>query len=345
MTALTQFQRLEAEGLWHPAGDGSARPVVVSLGEATITLADPGSDRPLTHWALAAMCRVDAGRGPAVYLPGAPATQTGEADERLEVHDPLMIDAIARVHRAVAARRRRPGRLRGGLMLAGLGLLVVATGLWLPDALVRHAARITPPAEAARIGAALLQDMETRTGPECRRAGGMSVLRHFAPKLLGPDARVAVVPARLGHAIRLPGHLYVIGDDLIGAAAGPEAAAGHLLAAAVAQGDTDVLGQAVGRAGARAALTMLTTGHMPAAALAGQGTAILDAPPPRPAEEALLQRFADVGLSSEPYARSLDPTGETVLGLIEADPFRGAAPPAPLLTETQWLALREICGD
>ena len=35
-------------------------------------------------------------------------------------------------------------------------------------------------------------------------------------------------------------------------------------------------------------------------------------------------------------------TGETVLGLIEADPFAKEAPP-PLLRDAEWLQLQTIC--
>ena len=60
-------------------------------------------------------------------------------------------------------------------------------------------------------------------------------------------------------------------------------------------------------------------------------------------KEALLAEFAKVGVSSTPYAFSLDPSGETVLGLIEADPFKGAPAPEPVLADADWIALQTIC--
>ena len=39
-----------------------------------------------------------------------------------------------------------------------------------------------------------------------------------------------------------------------------------------------------------------------------------------------------------------EPTGASVLPLIEGDPFRSATPPKPLLTDQQWLALQQICA-
>ena len=59
---------------------------------------------------------------------------------------------------------------------------------------------------------------------------------------------------------------------------------------------------------------------------------------------ALPPAFAERGLSTEPYARSIDPTGAAVLPLIEADPIRQGTTPARLLTDEQWLALQQICA-
>ena len=60
---------------------------------------------------------------------------------------------------------------------------------------------------------------------------------------------------------------------------------------------------------------------------------------PRP--ERLLQRFAEAGISSTPFAYAIDPTGETTLPLIEADPHAGDA--RPVMTDTDWVALQGIC--
>ena len=57
--------------------------------------------------------------------------------------------------------------------------------------------------------------------------------------------------------------------------------------------------------------------------------ALLLRPAPRPDDNALLDKMREAGVPSAPYARSLDPSGETVLALIEADPFRAVDPPEP----------------
>ena len=54
MIALTEFDRLEASALWRPEGDSQRVEVIVSVGEATLTLSDI-TGRALTHWSLPAV--------------------------------------------------------------------------------------------------------------------------------------------------------------------------------------------------------------------------------------------------------------------------------------------------
>ena len=148
----------------------------------------------------------------------------------------------------------------------------------------------------------------------------------------------------MGGALRLPGPFTVIGEDLIERQVTPEVAAGHILAAQAAAVRDDPLLAALRHAGPRATFHLLTAGTLPAKSLSGYGEKLLADAVPRPDDEPLLAYFTRAGISSEPYARSLDPTGEAVLGLIEADPFR-TAEPRPVLSEREWVALQEICDQ
>jgi hypothetical protein len=49
-------------------------------------------------------------------------------------------------------------------------------------------------------------------------------------------------------------------------------------------------------------------------------------------------------VASTPYARAVDPSGESVLRLIEADPFAQEAAP-PLLKDGDWISLQAICAE
>jgi hypothetical protein len=70
----------------------------------------------------------------------------------------------------------------------------------------------------------------------------------------------------------------------------------------------------------------------------------MTAPPELVAPEAMLAGFAHWQVRARPYAYAEDITGESTVALIEADPFAGTAPPPPLLSDSDWLRLQEICG-
>lgn len=339
MTALTEFQRLEAQGSWRETPDAQLREVIVSVGEATLVLSDPKSDRPLTHWSLPAVTRLNPGKMPAVYAPG-----SQRADETVEIDDPLMIDAIARVQRAISLHRTHPGRLRGALTILTLVAVLAALVFWLPDAIIRHAAKIAPPAQARQIGQAVLSDIENSTGKICTRKSGQAVLDWLSPRLVDGKSHLRVVPGPLNGALRLPGDLYVLGGDLLVSAPGPEAAAGHVIAASLASDDREVTLGALQYAGLGAVLRLMTLGDLPSDAMAGYGEKLLSRNPPRPDDAALLEQLAQRGLGSDAYARTIDPTGAAVPELIENDPARTAPPGPPLLTDPQWLALQQICA-
>lgn len=339
MTALTQFQRLEAPGVWRSAPGERLRDVVVSFGDASLVLRDPRSEEPLSHWSLPAVTRLNPGQMPAIFAPGA-----AEQDEVVEIDDPLMVEAIERIHVVIAASRARPGRVRGALLWASLATMGIAAVLWLPGAVMTHAARIAPPAQRTAVGLAILADMQKTTGAPCDRASGAAVLDRLSSRLLGPGGRIVVLPATTRGARALPGRIVVIGDDMIAGEPGPAVAAGHVLAADLSAQQSDPLAEVIRSAGFGAALRMLVSGTLPDAALSGQGAARLLAPAPRPDDEALLARMSAAGVSSQPYARSLDPSGETVLTLIEADPYRATAPETPLLSDGEWVQLQQICS-
>lgn len=339
MTALTEFERLEAWGSWRESPEARLRDVVVSVGDASLILHDPKSEVPLAHWSLPAVKRLNPGKVPAIYSPCG-----NGPDETLEIDDALMIEAIERIHKAIAARRAHPGRLRGGLLVAAVLGMGAAAVIWLPDALIRHATKIAPPAQARAIGEAVLDDITRSTGAVCDRKSGQAVLDWIAPRLIGDGATIRVVPGPVHGARRLPGGLYVMGSDMLAGSPGPSAAAGHLIAAQMAGNERQIMQDALDYAGIQPVLRLLTLGSLPARALEGYGETMLTKAPSLPPEQDLLAAFAEKGVSSEPFARSIDPTGASVLALIEADPFRTGPRPRPLLTDQQWLALQQICA-
>lgn len=335
MTALRKYQRLECGGLWRAAADAQRRDVTVSFGEASLVISDSRSGTPLAHWSLPAVERRNPGARPAIFSPDA------DAGETLEIDDPDMIGALETVARSL--RRGRPAgpmlrrALAGGLAVA----LVLLAVFWLPQALVTHAVRVLPQAKKAEIGALVLSDLE-RAGHEiCTAPLGLRALARLQERLGGVGLVVLAGPVAPA-AMALPGGGVALGEAVIGDHDTPEVAAGHVLAALAGAEAEDPLVPALRAAGLYGTLMLLITGDLPEGALRGYGARLKTRPPPKPPAEALLQRFAAAEISVAPYAYALDPSGETTLALIEADPHRDT-PPRQVLADGDWVSLQGIC--
>lgn len=338
-TALARFQRLEARGLWRDLPEAQRREVVVKLGAASLVLTDPRSDVALTHWSLPAILRLNPGQLPARYAPGE------DAGEELELDDSDMMGALDTVQAALARARPRPGWLRGAIMGGVLAAVLAAAVFLLPDALVRHTAGALPEVTRAEVGRLALADLSRLTGAPCAAPAGRAALDRLAARLFPGQAPVTLAVVREGvtGALALPGRHVVLAEALLAEAEGPEVAAGHVLAAQAAAEAADPTIPLLRHAGLAATLRLLTTGRMAAGDAAGHAEALLSAPRTAVDDEALLARFRAAGLASSPYAWAVDPTGESVLGLIEADPFP-AGPPRPLMSAADWDALQDICA-
>ncbi|KFE36040.1 hypothetical protein [Thioclava atlantica] len=337
MTALSEYERLEATGIWRPAPDAQREEVILSLGDATLVISDDRSAIARAHWSLAAMIRRNPGERPALYAP------SDEPGEELEIDDDLMIAAIEKVQAIIESRRPHPGRLRGVLIgLAAVTLGAVAL-FWLPGALVDHAARIAPQAKRVEIGRKLLAEFTKMTGTPCHSPAGDGALDALAKRLPGQEA-IVVLPDALKGARLLPGGLAVIGRDTIDGPDTPEVVAGYLISAQRSAAGERPLHRLLSWLGPSAALRLLTTGDLPDTGIAAYAQQLLQNAPERPKSDILLRAFRDAGVSSIPYAYALDPSGESVLGLIEADPFKGKPAPDPVLEDAQWVALQDICS-
>ncbi len=338
MTALQEYQRLECTGLWRDGPEAQRREVIVSFGDATLVISETRSGRALAHWSLPATVRLP---GPALPARFAPAM---DAEEELEIDDEAMVAAIAKVHQLIEARRPHPGRLRRALLGGALAAVASALVFLMPDALVRHTAASLPFAKRQEIGRAVLADLARLAGTPCASPEGQEALARLHERLLGPAGEIFVVPDGIARSLVLPGGIIVLGRALVEGADTPEVAAGEVLAADLAAAVEDPLVTVLRHAGLRATFTLLTTGDLPQGAVAGAGETLLGGERPMVAEQALIDRFAAAGVASSPYAYALDPSGESVLTLIEADPLRGRSPERPVLDDTDWVALQGVCA-
>jgi hypothetical protein len=337
MTALSDYARLEAAGVWRPAPGAQRRDVIVTMGEATLTLIDH-RDVALAHWSLPAVVRLNPGERPALFAPGP------DAPEVLEIADEAMVAAVMRVRAAVDRARPRAGRLRLWLSaVAGAAVLALVV-FWLPGAMVRHAAAVLPEAARVRVGQDLLANIARVAGAPCASEPGQAALDRLVLRVLGPGAAQAVVlPSGAAPSGHLPGGIILLDRTLVELAEGPEVAAGAILAERLRADRQDPVVRLLDEAGIVATFRLLTTGAIPRPVLDAHAERLLGRAPAAVPDDALLARFEAAEVASSPYAYALDVTGETVLGLIEADPLRGRQG-AALLTDGDWLALQGICG-
>lgn len=339
MTALSEYQRLEASGLWRARPEDQRRDVIVSLGDATLTMSDT-RDVALAHWSLAAVARASAkGKRPAVFHPD------GDPGETLELGDDAaeMIAAIERLRGAIERRRPRPGRLRFGLIGGVFAVLGALAIFWLPDALLRQTVQVVPAVKRTEIGTALFDAMTRVTGQPCATPGGTAALAALAQRLNVSSGRIEVVRGGTQRAIALPGGTIVLDHALVEDWEDADVPAGYVIEAQTRAALDDPLRALLSHSGLLASLKLLTTGELGTETLADYAETLVTTQAPEVPQEALLRGFETAEVHSTPYAYARDVTGETVLGLIEADPMRGRDP-APVLRDRDWVRLQGICG-
>lgn len=337
MTELSEKHRMEAPGLWRAEAEAQRQNVTVSVGDATLVI-QSGAGQALAHWSLAAVERVNPGERPARYVPGA------GAEEELEIADNALADAIERVRRVVEREKPHPGRLRRVGLAVVLIAALVAAALWLPGAIVRHAARVIPDAKRAEIGASLFTQIRKSAGSPCGGVRGNDALAALDQRLRGIGAGIVrVMPQGLAEPVHLPGGTILLGRAAVEDVEEVEATAGYILAEDARATMIDPMRALLDWAGPGVAFTLLTSGNVPPDRLAAYGEAMLTRAPAALDHDTLLMRFEAARVPARPYALARDISGESTLALIEAD----AIVPAPderLISDSDWIALQEICG-
>ncbi|WP_282181393.1 hypothetical protein [Aliiroseovarius marinus] len=338
MTALTKYDRLEATALWRPEEGAQRVDVLLSLGDATLTISDM-RENVLNHWSLPAIQRVNPGERPAIFRPGDDAT------EELETEDDEMIRALEKVRKLIERRRPHPGRLRHWVTAGVLVSLLLLAVFWLPGALRSYTVSVVPEPTRAAIGQQILTRIGRITGQECRGREGRAVLTRLARNTTGnPNLRVVVLSSGVQSSKHLPGNITLLNRALIEDFEHPDVLAGFLLAEELRRDSTDPIIPLLNHAGLRGTVQLLTTGYLPEAAIDEYAEDLLTTPQSEVSTTALLERFKAQGISATPYAYALDLTGETTLDLIEADPVPEALA-NPLLSDDDWVRLQGVCGE
>lgn len=336
MTALNQYDRLEATGLWRATPDDQRREVIVSIGEATLIISDM-RDQALTHWSLAAVERANSGNSPAIFFPDGDPGETlelaTEADE--------MIAAIDKLRHAVEQSRPRPGRVRLFSVTASILAVAALVVFWLPNAMLRHTVSVVPDVNRAAIGRSLLQRIERVSGPACAETAGVAALNRLGQEI-GPS-QLVVLRAGVRDALHLPGGLTLLNRALIEDYEEPAVAAGFIISEQVRASALDPLEAMLRTSGIMASFHLITTGSLSEETLDAYAQHLLTEPRPDVSDAQLLDAFAKAELRSTPFAYAIDVSGETVLGLIEADPMVGRDT-RRLLSDGDWIRLQNLCG-
>ncbi|WIY25338.1 hypothetical protein [Parasedimentitalea psychrophila] len=336
MTALREYQRLEAAGLWRASPEEQRRDVIVSVGDATLTIIDM-KERPLAHWSLAAVERQNPGRYPALFHPDGDPGETLELGE----DETTMLKAIERVQQAIAGARPHPGRLRSVSVLGGLGLFAALLVFWLPGAMIRHTVSVVPDIKRKAIGQALLGRIERVSGQACSTPETAPILAKLAERT--GVRQVVVLRDGLTSSLHLPGNIVLLNRSLIEDHEDPAVAAGAILIERARAQTSDPLIEVLTSGGMLASFRLLTTGKLDRNSLDRFTETMVSAPRPDVPQEKILATFAQAAIPSTPYAYAQDITGEKVLGLIEADPMAGRSL-EPVLNDRDWVQLQNICG-
>jgi hypothetical protein len=330
MTALKKFERLESLGLWKETRTSQKKEVIVSFGKASLVLSD-NTDTPLTHWALGALEINTADEERVVYTPDKSGFET------LEISDPTMNRAIAKIRNAI----RKPKSHRGRIRLLSTGLIVFSLSLlaafWLPGAVADYATRIVSDTKAREIGAKLMPYINQYSGLPCQSENSDPVIRKLEDRLIGQSDNTLFI-ADLGarYSTHLPGGIILANRVLVEDFPQVEVLAGFVLMEQTLQDNNSALRSLFLDAGTVATLSFLVTGNIDDDVLGAFAKNQMTRPVDTPDTETLLARFKTAGISSTPYAKALNNQA-----LQDGDPVTGVYD--PILDDPEWLALQAIC--
>lgn len=254
-----------------------------------------------------------------------------------------MVAAIERVRRAIRKGTPRPGRLRGAILAAAVLGLVGGLAIWAPGAIRSQAAALLPPAARDAIGVGLMEEIRRIAGPPCDDPRGQAALDRLSAKVAS-GAEVLVMPSAIDTVATLPGGTILLGRGVVEDHETPFVAAGYLVEADLRRSAHDPMRALLDEASIVEAARLMTTGRMAERALVAHAETLARTPGAAVSEADLVTRFAMLDLPAAPYAYAVDISGESVLGLIEADPV-SLAEADPPIGDSDWVALQGICGE
>lgn len=334
MTALDQYERLEATGLWRETKTSQNIEVLITFGNASLILSD-FTGNPLTHWSLPAVARLNKGKTPAMYSPNSYGIET------LEIDDEAMIIAIEEVRKTIKSRRPRKGRLRILTFLTTLLIILLLAIFWLPNILIQHTSSLVYAEQRKQIGFQLIDHISKFIGPNCAADSEINPLNQLESRLFpNSDIKIYVFSGGIKSAIHLPGQFILLNQFIVEDFETPDVVAGFSIIEKIKMDKHDPIEQLLSFAGTRVVLKFLTTGRLSQITLEQYAKYILSLEPVKLETELIISEFKSRDVNLDPYAYAIDVTGETTSELIEQNSnFENRQ----ILTKQEWLNLQSIC--
>ncbi|MEM8790362.1 MAG: M48 family metallopeptidase [Pseudomonadota bacterium] len=373
MTALEKYARLEAQGRYFDGKSAESRQVVLSFGERTLVILS-FNEEVNDHWPLASLHGEMASDRETLQLMPHPGS-----DERIVLKDKQMIAAIKAVCPGLL-KLKRDGRKIGKALFWGGGAIgaVAAMIFVIVPALAEQLAYIIPPEREQQMGDAvakqvlLLFSSNREEQAFCSGEEGLAALAKMQDRIAGDlnlpyPLRVDVVDHQLVNAMAMPGGRIILMRGLIDEAETPEEVAGvfaHEIGHVIHRDPTVGVLRAAGTAG----IFGLMLGDVFGASIVVAMTeAVVNASYQREAEqradETAYELMTKAGLPTDDFAgffvRLAEKHGDVggVLEYLASHPnLRGRAERAgaadqigdeefdPVLSDRDWVALREICN-
>lgn len=338
MTALTQYQRLEATGIWRKSAEAQRLDVIISIGESSLVITDI-NEKPLAHWSLAALAVIQSKDGNKLYHPD------GDPGETLELgsNENEMAKAIEKLMKAVDRRRPKPGRLR---IFSLASILIVILGLsifWLPAALRDYTQKIIPEVREQEMGKAVFNEFISFVGAPCSRELGIIALDKFSSNLGLVEYSFYIVPSETIEAIHLPGKIIVISKALVEDFDDPDVVAGHILAQIQREAKSNALDELMKQMNNIEIIQFLLGKSPDASTLRGFSKDWIIKKQVDIDLEILMNEFNKRAISALPYSYAIDVTGQNTQIMINSEKISQKVR-KPSLDDSAWLALQTICG-
>ncbi|MCY4303291.1 MAG: hypothetical protein OXC62_00655 [Aestuariivita sp.] len=338
MTLHRKYIRLEAAGLWRSKPGAQRREVLVYFSNASLIISD-FNEQILSHWLLTAIERGKNEESFVVYTPD------GQFSETLELSndESQFILALEENLSSIKRARPHPGRLRLIIFCLSSLTMISLAGFWIPDIIIKHAISISPKITQTEIGIDLLGRINRVSGPSCTGPSSLPVLQRLANRL--DVKQIVVIPLGIQNTLSLPGGITLLNQRIIEDHNNPNIIAGFILAEKSKASQHDPFSDILTISGMMASIRLIITGTIPTHAMDNYIEHILRHDRMLIDTEKLLQTFYTAQVPTTPFAYAKDITGESVIGLIEADPFANNNIQVPILSESDYQILQTICDQ